>query len=276
MLAIKIVGLSLCDNMKIKRRIYEIIEASQDGDLASLIFDWFIIILICLNVFAVIISSLNNVSVVLSSYLYKFEIFSIIIFTFEYALRIWTSQYKYPNSKVPCFRYIFSFMAIIDLLAIIPFYLPFIVNIDLRYLRILRLFRMLRILKLNRYNNSFDLIGRVLKNEREKLLITLFIMVILLLFASSSMYFIENAVQPDKFTDILSTLWWAVATLTTIGYGDIFPITPLGKILGGVIAILGIGLIALSSGIISSGIIQEVSKNKKELICPHCGKKFIE
>jgi voltage-gated potassium channel len=261
---------------KIKKRIFEIIEKSENGDKASLIFDYFIIVLICLNIIAIIIGSIDNLQNIYSKQLLFFEYFSIFIFTVEYILRIWTAPYKYENSKLSYLKFIFSFMAIIDLLAILPFYLPFVTNIDLRYLRIFRLFRLLRILKLNRYNNSLDLVGRVLKNEKDKLIMTIFIMAILLLFASSSMYYIENAVQPDKFTDILSTLWWAVATLTTIGYGDVYPITPIGKILGGIIAILGIGLIALPSGIISSGLIQEVSKSKNEnkIICPHCGKEI--
>jgi voltage-gated potassium channel len=137
----------------------------------------------------------------------------------------------------------------------------------------LRLFRLLRILKLNRYNNSLELIGKVLKNEKEKLFMTIFIAVVMLLLASSIMYYIENAVQPDQFPNILATLWWAVATLTTVGYGDVYPVTVLGKILSGVIAVLGIGLVALPSGIISSGLINEVSGKQKK-ICPHCGKEI--
>jgi voltage-gated potassium channel len=258
-----------------RKRVFEIIERSQGDDTASLVFDYLLIVLIFLNIVAVIIGSYNNLQRKYNSALTIFEYASILVFTVEYVLRIWTAPYKYENSKMPYLRYIFSFMAIIDLLTILPFYLPFISNIDLRYLRMLRLFRLLRILKLNRYNNSLDLLGRVLKNEKDKLLMTLFVMVILLLFSSSSMYYIENQVQPDKFTDILSTLWWAVATLTTIGYGDIYPITPLGKILGGVIAILGIGFIALPSGIISSGLIQEINKTKEnKKTCPHCGKEI--
>jgi voltage-gated potassium channel len=204
-----------------------------------------------------------------------FEYFSIVIFTVEYLLRVWTAPLKFPNSNIPCLRYIVSFMAVIDLCAILPFYLPFVINVDLRFMRILRLFRLLRILKLNRYNNSLDLIGRVFKNEKEKILMTIFITILMLLLASSAMYYIENAVQPDKFPNILATLWWAVATLTTVGYGDVYPVTVLGKMLSGVIAILGIGLVALPSGIISSGLIQEVSNEKKEKrVCPHCGKEL--
>jgi voltage-gated potassium channel len=134
---------------------------------------------------------------------------------------------------------------------------------------------LLRILKLNRYNNSLNIIGRVLRNEKEKLFMTVFIIVIMLLLSSSFMYYIENTVQPEKFPNIISALWWAVATLTTVGYGDVYPVTNLGKLLSGIIAVLGIGLVALPSGIISSGLINEVSrKDKEKIICPHCGKEI--
>ena len=245
-----------------KHRIFEIIEKSQSGDRVGFAFDCFIITLICLNVVSVIIGSFNDIDESVLVFLHWFELISIIIFTIEYGLRVWTAPQKYPASKYPYLVFIFSFMAIVDLLAFLPFYLPFITNVDLRYLRLLRLFRIVRIFKLNRYNNSFDLMLRVLRNEKEKLFMTMFILVVLLLFASSTMYFIENAVQPEQFPNILSTIWWAVATLTTIGYGDVFPVTALGKLMGGVIAILGIGIIALPTGIISSGLVAEVSNKE--------------
>ncbi|MDR2602732.1 MAG: ion transporter [Spirochaetaceae bacterium] len=257
-----------------KKRIYEILEKTEKKDVIGKIVDWFIIILIFLNVGAVIVNSFTYASIKYRLILLALERFSIVVFTVEYLLRIWTSAYKYPDSRHPVIRYIFSLMAIIDLAAIIPFYLPFVVNLDLRYLRVLRLFRLLRVLKLNRYNNSLAMIGRVLKNEKEKMFMTLFIITVLLLLASSTMYYFENAVQPEYFPNIPATLWWAVATLTTVGYGDVYPITIQGKILSGIIAILGIGLVALPSGIISSGFINEVSKNGKKTICPHCGKEI--
>jgi voltage-gated potassium channel len=156
-------------------------------------------------------------------------------------------------------------MGIFDLCAILPFYLPF-VFIDLRVLRILRLVRLFRVIKLTRYNKSFDLIGRVFKREKDKLLMTFFIVGIMLLLASSVMYVVENVVQPDEFPNILATLWWAVVTLTTVGYGDVYPVTVLGKLLSGIISILGIILIALPSGIISSGFIKEYEeRNMKRM-----------
>ena len=225
-------------------------------------------ILICLNVIAVISGSVDELQIRYNKLFTYFEYFSIAIFTIEYLLRLWTAPYKFPPPKkppiFPYLCYIFSFMGIIDLCAILPFYLPFIVNVDLRVLRILRLFRLLRVLKLTRYNNSLKVIKKVLHEEREKLYITIFFMLIMILLASSIMYFAENAAQPDKFPNIPATLWWAVATLTTVGYGDVYPVTVLGKLLGGIISITGIGLIAMPSGIISMGLIKEVEEGKKK------------
>jgi voltage-gated potassium channel len=154
-------------------------------------------------------------------------------------------------------------MGIFDLCAILPFYLPF-AFIDLRVLRIWRLVRLLRVIKLTRYNKSFDLIVKVFKREKDKLLMTFFIVGIMLLLASSVMYVVGNVVQPDEFPNILATLWWAVVTLTTVGYGDVYPVTVLGKLLSGIISILGIILIALPSGIICSGFIKEYEEYEKD------------
>lgn len=259
--------------MNIKQRVFEVIGTAKGKDKASKVFDILIIILIVLSVVSVIISSYSNLSKELLLILRVFEIVSVIIFTIEYVLRLWTCKYLYPNSKIPILRYIFSFMAIIDLAAILPFYLPMIISVDLRFLRILRLFRIMRVFKLNRYSSAMETIGKVLKNEKEKLFYTIFIMGILIIFASSLMYYVENPAQPDKFPNIVASIWWAVATLTTVGYGDVYPITGLGKFLSGIIAILGIGIVALPTGIISSGFMSEMnSKNKKKRICPHCGK----
>jgi len=259
----------------IRKRIFEIIEKAEGNDLPSKIFDYSLIILICLNIIAVVVSSFDNLNLKYNKILNIFEIFSIIVFSIEYLLRIWTSPYKYPNSRIPYIRFIFSFMALIDLFAILPFYLPFITGIDLRFIRIFRLFKLFRIFKLNRYNNSFDIISRVLKKEKDKLLMTLFITGLLILFASSLMYFIENPIQPKKFPNIIATLWWAISTLTTADYGDVASMTIWGNILSGIIAILGIGLVALPSGIICSGLIEDIKNETiKKNICPHCGKEI--
>ena len=164
---------------------------------------------------------------------------------------------------------------IFDLIAILPFYLPMIMLIDLRFVRVLRLFRLLRVFKLGRYSESLRTLANVLKRKKEELFITIFVVMILLIIASSLMYFIENEAQPEIFSSIPSAMWWGVATLTTVGYGDAYPVTPVGKLLGAVIALLGIGMFALPTGILGSGFVEEMQrKREKRKICPNCGKEI--
>jgi voltage-gated potassium channel len=260
--------------MNIRKRIFEIVERSQGNDLASSVFDVSLIILILFNIAAVIAASFSDFAAAHAVGLHRFEVFSIIIFTIEYLLRLWTAPDKYLKVKHPYLKHIFSASAVIDLLAILPFFLPFLIPVDLRFLRVIRLLRIIRVFKLSRYNKAMDLMVRVLKNEREKIMMTVFMTAIMLILSASVMYHIENSVQPEQFSNIPETIWWAVATLTTVGYGDVYPVTVAGKILGGVIAILGIGLVALPAGIISSGFVSAISDKDKKFICPHCGKEI--
>lgn len=164
-------------------------------------------------------------------------------------------------------------MALIDLLAIIPFYLPFFVP-DLRFVRIIRLFRILRILKLGRYSKALQTFGNVLKRKKEDLAIALSTLLVLLVFAASLIYIVEHQAQPEVFSSIPAAMWWAVVTLTTVGYGDVYPVTIVGKLLGAGIAVLGIGLFALPVGILASGFAEEIKGDDNNPTCPHCGKKI--
>lgn len=260
----------------LKKRVYEIIEKAKEGDIASRIFDYSILGLISLTVISIIIESYNNLSLTYSKQLWYFEIFSIIIFTIEYGLRIWTSDEMFPelSKKQARKKYVFSFMAIIDLLAILPFYLPMILPFDLRFLRIIRLTRFLRIFKLNRYSKALGLIGKIIKEKKEELLATIFIMLFIIMISSTLIYYMESEIQPESFPNIVDSFWWAIATLTTVGYGDVYPVTGFGKILASIIAISGIGLVALPTGILSSGFMEELSNKDSSHECPHCGKKI--
>lgn len=205
---------------------------------------------------------------------YYLEIFTITIFTIEYITRLWicTEDPKYSHPIWGRLKYLISPLAIFDLLSIIPFYIPS-TNLDLRFLRALRLFRLFRVLKLGHYSQSFKILAQVIKKKKEELFITLFAGFIVLVIAASLMYLVEGNVQPDKFNSIPSAMWWGVATLTTVGYGDIYPITPLGKFLGTIIAVLGVGLFVLPAGVLASGFSEELNKkNLKAQICPHCGR----
>jgi voltage-gated potassium channel len=256
----------------LKKRVFEIVEKAEEGDIPSTVFDVSIIVLIVLNIIAVTAASFDTFANAHSLMLHRFEIVSIIIFTVEYLFRLWTSVYKFPNSKIPYIRYIFSAGAVIDLLAILPFYLPFVTRLDLRFLRVLRLLRMFRIFKLGRYSESMAIIGRVLKKEKEKLITTVILTVIMIFVASTIMYYVESPAQPEVFRNIIETTWWSIATFTTIWLGDVYPITVAGKICGGIISLLGIMLIALPSGIISSGFMNILNNENKK--CPHCGKEI--
>lgn len=269
---------------KVKRRVFAIIQPSSGSGIVSKLFDWLLIGLIVLNVILVILDTFSGVPAPVRTVSGYIETISVAIFTVEYILRLWTSTYIYTDKSpfVARVRYAFSFMAIVDLLAIMPFYLPFIVSIDLRVLRMLRLLRMLRVLKVNRYTSALFMVGDVLKRKATQLLSSMFVVLILMVVASLLMYNIESEAQPDVFQNAFSGMWWAVATLTTVGYGDIYPITVMGKVLSAIIALLGIGLVAVPTGIISAGFMEYISEqnvtqepsDKIKHYCPYCGKKL--
>ena len=166
-------------------------------------------------------------------------------------------------------------MSLVDLIAILPFFLSFFA-FDLRFLRTIRLFRLFRVLKFVRYSESLKLFGKVIRRKKEELVVTATIMFVLVILTSSFIYLAEHEAQPDKFTDIPTSMWWAIVTLTTVGYGDVFPVTPMGKVFAAFIAILGIGMFALPTGILGASFVEEMEKMKvkEKPSCPHCGKEL--
>jgi voltage-gated potassium channel len=262
---------------ELKYRTYLLLNPAKGNGKWDKVVDYFLVTLISLNIIAIILETVNEIY---NSYSLCFKIFekiSVYIFTVEYLLRLWacTCETKYKHPFFGRLKWIFSFGALIDLLAFAPFYLPF-AKVDLRVVRILRLFRFLRIFKLGRYMNATRMISNVFKSKKEELILCLIITFSLIVVASSLMYFTENQAQPDKFSSIPATMWWCVTTLTTVGYGDVFPITVLGRLLTAFIAILGLGMFALPAGILASGFSDEFQKrkNKEKTICPHCGKEI--
>lgn len=258
----------------VKQLLFEILEVAPEGDKASRIFDIFIITLISLNVTAVVFETVESLSSQYALFFRFFELSSVLIFTVEYILRIWTctANDMFRKPVTGRIRFMSTPMAIVDLLAILPFYLPMLIPLDLRIVRSLRLLRLFRILKVGRYSESIKTLGAVIKSKKEELVISMALVFILLLIASSFMYFVENEAQPEAFSSIPETMWWGVATLTTVGYGDVYPITVAGRVLGGVIAILGIGMFALPTGILASGFAEAIQRpREKKRACPHCG-----
>jgi voltage-gated potassium channel len=266
-------------NMTFREEIFNVIDENNKGTRLSRTFDFFIIGLITLNVVAIILESFENLRLTYKQEFYYFEIFSVTVFTIEYVLRLFTADLKYPDkSKIGATTsFITSPIALVDLFAILPIYLPLLIPIDLRFIRILRLLRVIRLFKINRYSRSLKLIGDVFKEKRSDLGITVFVTFILLVIASTLMYYIEGQEQPEAFPNIVASFWWAVATLTTVGYGDIYPITAWGKFISGIIALLGIGLVALPTGILSSAFIEKINEGKTENnsgTCSTCGQEI--
>ncbi len=264
----------------VKKKVHGLLHPEIVGDKYwDKIINIFIIVLIILNVVAVMLETVHSIHERFANFFHYFDLVSVIIFTIEYVLRVWSSNHdpRYSHSIKGRLRYIFSGAALIDLLAILPFYLHAIVGLDLRMLRILRLLRFFRLFRLTSYMTAAKMVSNVFKTRKNELLLSLVLILFLVVIASCLVYFAEHEAQPDKFTSIPATIWWAVVSLTTVGYGDIIPITTLGKIFASTILLSGVALMALPAGIITVGFLDELNKNKKgKNKCPHCGKLLDE
>lgn len=216
-------------------------------------FDVFIQLLIIASLIAFSVETLPNLNPKTKQILQGFEWFCIVVFSVEYILR-----FLFAKKKI---TYIFSFYGIIDLLAILPFYLSF--GVDLRSVRIFRLFRLFRIFKLVRYNKALSRFKEAALEAKEEIILFLLITVMLLYLSAFGIYLFEYEAQPDKFSSVFHSLWWAIATLTTVGYGDIYPITLGGKIFTFIILIIGLGIVTVPAGIVSSALSTTLKKNKK-------------
>jgi len=247
---------------RIRHRVYEIIEMGSGDDRASKAFDIFIVTLILLNVAAFAAETVPSLEQAYHDRFFVFEVFSVAVFTVEYLARLWVAvDVPFLKRLSPARARVAMSLRpalIIDLLAILPFYLGHLFAIDLRVLRILRL---LRFLKLSRYSPAMHTLIRVLSNERRALTGAVLLLAAAVLFAASGMYYLEHATQPDKFGTVPDSMWWAITTLTTVGYGDVTPITPLGRMFGGIVMVVGLCILALPVAIISSGFAQELNRH---------------
>jgi voltage-gated potassium channel len=261
---------------ELKRSVYTLLEPDDNAGFWDRVMDISMTILILLNVLFVILETIEYFQNKFNHFFFIFEIVSILIFSIDYILRVWSciSLEKYRHPFKGRLKYALSFWSIIDLLAIIPFFIVIFSSYDFRFLKIYRIFRFLRIMKLEKYLNSSKIIKDVFRSKKDELIICLLISFSLVIVVSGLMYFIEHDQQPNKFSSIPETMWWCVATLTTVGYGDVFPITSLGKFLTALISILGIGMFALPAGILASGFsseFQKMSIKQNQRPCPHCG-----
>jgi len=225
--------------------------------------DYALMALICVNCVFSMLESVERLAVMHGEVFHDFDVVSVVIFSVEYWLRLWTivEDEDYADPLWGRLRYVMTPLALVDLFAVLPFYLGFIVSFDLRELRVLRL---LRVFKLTRYSNAMGIMTAVLRQEARSMGTVMFVFVVILVFISSLMYLLEHPVQPDVFTDVPTALWWGVETMTTLGYGDMVPMTPIGKLLGGLTALMGVGMIALPAGIMASGFTEQIRLRRED------------
>lgn len=259
----------------IKGKVHTLLHPEKGNSKWDKIVNAFIIIVILLNVVGVMLETVQSIHDPHKQFFYYFDTVSVIIFTTEYVLRVWSSNYD-PKYRHPVFgrlRYMLTAGALIDLLAILPYYLHTLVGFDLRILRILRLLRFLRLFRLTAYMRTTKLVINVFKSKANELLVSLVLAIFLIIISSCLIYFAEHQAQPDKFTSIPGTIWWSVVTLTTVGYGDMIPVTAVGRVLTTIILLAGVALFALPAGIITSGFLEEMRKARVHHVhtCPHCG-----
>ena len=242
-----------------KNLIFRLLEDSEKKHGAQPLVNLLIVGLIVLNSIAVALATVESYKVSYKDVFDAFEIFSVVFFTLEYILRVWIcterSEKNYKHPIKGRLRYIFSPFAIIDLIAILPFYLGSFIEIDLRFMRA---FRLIRIFRFASKSITLQALGNVFKKESRTLLAALLVMVIVLFTASTIMYYLEKDIQPDKFGSIPEAMWWGVAALTTVGFGDSVPVSVQGKFLAGIIMILGIVIYALPAGVFASAFVREL------------------
>ncbi len=258
--------------------LYRILETSTGKRRGvSLVFNLVLITVITLNAVAIILNTVPDYSRQYAQAFIDFELFSVGFFSVEYLLRIWVcvEDGRYRHWFWGRLRYVMSAPALIDMLAIFPFYFTLFAT-DLAVVRILRLFRIFRLFRITRYVRAVRLIRSVISDRKEELVLSMVFVLFALVIISSLMYYVEHSAQPAQFSSIPATMWWGVNAMTTVGYGDIHPVTPLGKLLGGVSAILGIGLFALPTGILVSGFTEQIrnQKGSRPQHCPHCGREL--
>lgn len=228
---------------------------------AMKLLDKFIYVLIILNVVAMVLESHESIMLQYADAFRLFETVSIIIFVLEYLYRL--RQAYQVNGSSGVGAYAFSFFGVIDLLSILPFFLAGLSNVDGRFIRILRLFRLTRIFKLGRNSESFNTFIQALVKIKNELYFTLFLSLLTILFSASAIYFLEHEAQPEKFSSITESIWWASISLATVGYGDVYPITAGGKIFAAIISLVGIGVVAIPTGIISASFVEEISEKRR-------------
>ncbi|MCI8560464.1 MAG: potassium channel protein [Dorea sp.] len=246
-----------------KKRIFDIIQIGYYGDWQSKAFDMMVIVMILLNLFIAVFQTFEQ-SVPYRELMDSVEFITVVAFGVEYALRLWTAEYLYPEveRKRAVHKYVLSFSGIIELLAFLPYFLPVFFPAGAVAFRMFRVVRLLRLFQINAYYDALNVIGDVITGKRDQILSSVFIIMVLMVASSLVMYNLENPVQPEVFENAFSGFWWAVSTLLTVGYGDIYPVTIPGRIFGIIITFLGVGMVAIPTGILSAGFVEHYTRMK--------------
>ncbi|MGI6007315.1 MAG: ion transporter [Ruminococcus sp.] len=248
-----------------RKRAFEIVEVAASFDTASRFYDFFNVFCIILNLAVSIMDTYDNLSASYGRLFFILNEVTVAVFFLDYLLRLWTAKYLYPNCSEgrAIQKYVCSFTGIIDLLSFLPHYLPVFFPSGAVAFRMLRIMRIFRLFRINSYYDSLNVITEVLASKKQQLFSSVFIILMLMLASSLCMYSLEHEAQPEVFSNAFSGIWWAASTLLTVGYGDIYPITAAGKMLGIFITFLGVGMVAIPTGIISAGFVDQYSRIKK-------------
>ena len=241
--------------LKRRKRIFEIIEVGKDYDYPSRIYDFINALTIIINLFVSILYTFAEIRAQHGALLLCIERITVAFFAADYLLRLWTASFLYPQKSEgrAILKYITSFTGIIDMLSFLPYYLPIFFPTGTVAFRMIRIVRIFRLFRIDAYYDSLHVITEVIRGKSQQLVSSVFIILILMVASSLCMYSLEHEAQPDVFTSAFSGIWWAASTLLTVGYGDIYPITTAGKIFGIFITFLGVGMVAIPTGIISAG-----------------------
>ena len=248
-----------------RRRMSEIVEAGAADDFVSRTYDVVSTLILLINVVVTIAYTFDSVELKYGKALLSIEAVTVAFFAVDYALRLWTAPFSRPNYSAPraTWKYAISFTGLVDLLSFLPYYLPIFFPAGTAVFRLFRVVRIFRLFQINAYYDSLNVITEVIASKRQQLVSSVFIIVVLMVASSLAMYSVEHTAQPEVFSNAFSGIWWAVSTLLTVGYGDIYPITNLGKILSICITFLGVGMVAIPTGIISAGFVDQYSRLKK-------------
>jgi voltage-gated potassium channel len=249
----------------LRRRAYQILNHTEADDRAAVLLTATLVVLITATVAAIVLKSEAGIDTFWHDWFDAFELISVALFTIEYVLRVWSAvendNGRYRRPLAGRLRYMLTPLALVDLVAILPFYFSFLIPMDLRFMRVLRLFL---IFKLTRYQASMNLLAKVLRNEAGPIAAAMFVLAMLLIIAASFGYLAERQAQPQVFASIPDAMWWAIVTMTTVGYGDMVPVTPFGRVVGGVIAVIGLGMVALPAGLLASGFSEQLHERRRE------------